>query len=411
MPIELVMKAHHPVKIWTQDVESEALDQLKNCSTLPFIYKHIACMPDVHAGAGATIGSVIPTQHAVIPAAVGVDLGCGMQAIQLNLNANDLPSLSQLRHTLEEHIPHGRSDNGGPNDVGRWTEEKINSLPFPFAIKEAWDKLQTENFKRLFSVYPKLFNTHTTTWEQLCTLGSGNHFIEICLDETDTVWCVLHSGSRGIGNRIGTFFIDLAKQEMKDWFIQLADPNLAFLPEKSKHFKNYIDAVMWAQEYARQNRNLMMSIIKATLEYEFFNNETPIQTFIDCHHNYLALENHFKQNTWITRKGAIRARVGDVGIIPGSMGTKTYIVEGKGNPDPFMSCSHGAGRKMSRTKARKTFSVEDLKQQTLGVECCKEDRVLDEIPGAYKDIDQVMENQSDLVTIKHTLRQIINIKG
>jgi tRNA-splicing ligase RtcB len=400
MSIKTVIDAKCPIKIWTEDIEEEAVQQLKNCAELPFVYKHIACMPDVHAGAGATIGSVIPTQHAVIPAAVGVDLGCGMQAIKLDLTADQLPNLSQLRTSIEYYVPHGRSDNGGASDCGRWTQEKLSKVSFDLIVSRAWHELETPNFNHLTNVYSKLFSTKQATWEHLGTLGTGNHFIEVCLDENNQVWCVVHSGSRGIGNRIGAFFIDLAKQEMDNWFIKLSDRNLAFLPDKSSHFTNYINAVMWAQTYARANRDIMLWAVRVAFE-----------DCLNCQHNYLALENHFKQNVWVTRKGAIRAREGDLGIIPGSMGARTYIVQGKGNPDSFMSCSHGAGRKMSRTKARKMFSVEDLKQQTQGIECCKEDHVLDEIPGAYKNIDEVMENQSDLVSIKHTLHQIINIKG
>lgn len=410
MPIKKVIDANRPIKIWTTDVEEEALQQLKNCATLPFIYKHIACMPDVHAGNGATIGSVIPTQHAVIPAAVGVDLGCGMQAIKFDLKAEDLPNLTELRGVIENYVPHGRSDNGGAGDCGRWTEKKLHKLPFERNAYKVWNDLETSNFTYLKSFYPKLFSTQQVTWEHLGTLGTGNHFIEICLDETDQVWCVTHSGSRGIGNRIGSFFIDLAKQEMDNWFIKLVDKNLAFLSDKSSHFTNYINAVMWAQQYAKMNRNLMSWAVTTAIE-DCLNHRIIALETIDCQHNYLALENHFKQNVWVTRKGAIRAREGDFGIIPGSMGARTYIVKGKGNPDSFNSCSHGAGRRMSRTKARKLFSVDDLKQQTTGIECCKEDRVLDEIPGAYKNIDEVMENQSDLVNIKHTLHQIINVKG
>lgn len=406
MPIKQVIDAIHPIKIWTDEVEETALLQLKNCASLPFIFKHIACMPDVHAGTGATIGSVIPTQHAIIPAAVGVDIGCGMSAIQLDINADQLPSLALLRSTFEKNIPHGRSDNGGRNDVGSWVDE----FGAPSYVLYEWRQLQNIKFKYLLQAYPDLWRENKTkSWEHLGTLGTGNHFLEVCVDELNQVWCLLHSGSRGIGNRIGSYFIDIAKKEMDKWFINLMDKNLAFLPEGTSHFTNYINAVTWAQDYALMNRKILTTLMLNSFR-ELNVKVNRVQT-IDCHHNYLALENHFKQNVWVTRKGAIRARENDLGIIPGSMGDKSYIVKGTGNAESFTSCSHGAGRKMSRTKAKAIFSEQDLQAQTLGVECCKDKSVLDEIPGAYKNIDQVMQNQADLVTIVHTLKQVVNVKG
>ncbi len=392
-------------KIWTDWVEESAMKQIEDLCALPFIHKHVAIMPDVHCGYGSTVGSVIPTKGAIIPAAVGVDIGCGMMAVQLDLNASQLPdSLKGARSAIEDAVPHGRTDNGGKNDRGAWGDK------LPDDVESAWLPMDVKLIG-LSERHPKLLKGHVNTYRHLGSLGTGNHFIEICLDETDTVWVMLHSGSRGIGNRIGTYFISLAKEDMKRWFINVPDKDLSYFSEGTDHFKDYVEAVSWAQNYALINRKLMMTRTLEALA-EIFGLGVHIQKkAVNCHHNYVERENHFGANIFVTRKGAVRARIGDLGIIPGSMGTRSYIVEGLGNKDSFNSCSLGAGRVMSRTKARHTFTVEDLEKQTKGVECRKDADVLDEIPGAYKDIDEVMANQSDLVKPIHTLRQIVCVKG
>ncbi len=396
-----------PVKAWTQGVPlgKEAEKQLMNAARMPFIHSHIAVMPDVHWGLGATIGSVIPTLDAIIPAAVGVDIGCGMMAVQTSLKATDLPeNLKEIRSNIEKYVPHGRTHNGGRGDRGAWAD-----IPEP--QMEVWKDLG-KGLDSIVEKNPKVMRKHSNNVNHLGTLGTGNHFIEVCLDEVDQVWFMLHSGSRGIGNRIGTYFIELAKQDMRRWHINLPDINLAYLSEGSDHFTEYVEAVEWAQTFAKSNRELMMqAVIKAV------QNSKGIPPFeanleaVNCHHNYVARENHFGKNVMVTRKGAVRARLGDMGIIPGSMGAKSYIVRGLGNKDSFDSCSHGAGRTMSRAEARRRFSVDDHIKATEGVECRKDKDVIDETPAAYKDIDAVMEAQKDLVEIAHTLRQIICVKG
>jgi tRNA-splicing ligase RtcB len=395
-----------PVKVWTDDVEASALKQLHNLSTLPFIYKHIAVMPDVHAGIGSTVGCVIPTKRAIIPAAVGVDIGCGMMAYRTNLRAEDLPdSLSAARAAIEAAVPHGRSDNGGANDRGAWGD-------LPSVVADSWGHLSADvRWQRICERHPKLLRGHVNTARHVGTLGTGNHFIEVCLDEVGRVWVMLHSGSRGIGNRIGTYFIEKAKEEMEVWGISLADPDLAYLPEGSRYFEDYTDGVGWAQDFAKANRETMMSAVLAALSKSLGLAITVDEYAVNCHHNYVEREHHFGANVWVTRKGAVRARVGDLGIIPGSMGARSYIVRGKGNPESFCSCSHGAGRRMSRGEARRRFSAADLVAQTEGVECRKDVDVVDEIPSAYKSIDEVMANQSDLVDVVATLKQVLCVKG
>jgi tRNA-splicing ligase RtcB len=384
---------NRPIKIWTDDVEDEALVQLKNLSRLPFIAGNgVACMPDVHAGKGSTIGTVIATDKAIIPAAVGVDIGCGMNAVRLSLKATDLPdSLVNIRNQIERDVPLGA---GGANQ--EFNADNIPELPY-HVIEGLFEGDRVKAIKKYGS--------------QLGSLGSGNHFIELCLDENQDVWIMLHSGSRGIGNMIGSYFIEKAKRRMEQYFITLPDGDLAYLPEDTDDFNEYIEAVGWAQNYALENRRRMMEAVIAALRRHIPIDFTITQEAINCHHNYVEREHHFGRNLWVTRKGAIRARVGDLGIIPGSMGAKSFIVRGKGNADSYCSCSHGAGRKMSRTKARHVFTVEDLKEQTAGVECNKTDAVLDEIPGAYKDIDEVMANQTDLIEVVHTLKQVMCVKG
>lgn len=395
-----------PIKAWTKGVEleTEALQQLYNVARLPFIYKHVAVMPDVHWGMGATIGSVIPTRGAIIPAAVGVDIGCGMQAVKTNWSACDLPdNLRGIRTAIEEVIPHGRTNNGRAGDRGAWGEPDKG-------VELAWSaECWTETFDKIVEKHPKIGGANSR--KHLGTLGTGNHFIEVCLDEDKCVWVMLHSGSRGVGNRIGSYFISLAKKDMEKWMINLPDKNLAYLPEGTDHFDDYVEAVEWAQQFAKVNRWLMMNRVLAAMEHETNIHCYGRQSVIDCHHNYVAKENHFGSNIFVTRKGAVRAREGDYGIIPGSMGTRSYIVRGKGNRDSFHSCSHGAGRRMSRTEAKRVFSMDDHITATVGVECRKDKEVIDETPGAYKNIDAVMEAQKDLVDIVHTLKQVVCVKG
>ena len=407
MPIkQTIVTGKVPVHIFTNEIEAQAKQQLANVSQLPFIHHHVAAMPDVHWGLGATIGSVIPTIKAIIPAAVGVDIGCGVMACKLNLNANDLPDdLSDIRSRIEQAVPHGRTDNGGPNDKGAWKHPGEEILYF-------WSKNDINKIlSKVIERHPKLLSKRVNTLNHLGTLGTGNHFIEVCLDEKDHVWIMLHSGSRGIGNRIGTYFISLAKKEAKRWSIHLPDKDLAYLPERSGYFFDYVKAVKWAQDFARANREFMMTAILKAVSISL---ERPIEAekeAINCHHNYVDVETHYGKKVWLTRKGAIRARKGDLGIIPGSMGVKSYIVRGKGNKESFYSCSHGAGRAMSRKEAKRRYTIDDMKKQTAGVECRKDKNVIDEIPGAYKDIDVVMENQNDLVDIVHTLKQVVCVKG
>lgn len=394
-----------PIKMWTRGVpvEDAAIQQLKNVARLPFIHRWVAAMPDVHYGRGATIGSVIPTKQAIIPAAVGVDLGCGMVAARTSLKAEDLPDgLSTMRSAIETAVPHGRSAGRGTRDKGAW-----GAPPAP--VEKAWRKL-APGYQQIVKKQPSLDRGETLA--QLGTLGTGNHFIEVCLDEENRVWLMLHSGSRGVGNRIGTTFIDLAKKDMRKQGIDLPDQDLAYLREGSPYFDDYWHAVAWAQDFARLNRELILDQVIAALtkssEVPKFHIESEV---VNCHHNYVALERHHGEEVYVTRKGAVRAREGDLGIIPGSMGAKSYIVRGKGNPESFESCSHGAGRAMSRGEAKRRFTVNDHIAATHGVECRKDEGVIDETPAAYKDIDAVMAAQSDLVDVVHTLRQIVCVKG
>ena len=377
--MEVITGNHKPIKLWTklETVEESALKQLENVAKLPFIFRHVAVMPDVHLGHGATIGSVIATKGAVSPSAVGVDIGCGMLAVNLHKSLNDF-NLKEVFDTIENTVPVGFKGHEYAKDLGTLKESASDK------IKEVWKKAP----------------------HQLGTLGGGNHFIELCDDGTGNAWLMLHSGSRGTGNKLAQQYIKKAKELMKIWHIELADPELAYLAENTPEFDDYIRDVQWCQVYAMENRQEMLRDITKALNLEINSSEV-----INCHHNYIAIENHFNSNVIVTRKGAVRAREGDMGIIPGSMGTKSYIVKGKGNKESFCSCSHGAGRVMSRTKARNTFTVEDLEKQTEGVVCRKDKDVIDEIPSAYKDLDVVMENQKDLVEIIHTLKAVVCVKG
>jgi tRNA-splicing ligase RtcB len=400
----LYEQGHHPVKAWTRGVsfDDNSKRQLLNIATLPFIHKWIAAMPDVHLGKGATIGSVIPTIGAVIPAAVGVDLGCGMMAVKTSLTAEQLPdSLTELRAVIEKRVPHGLIFDRRQRDTGSWGEPTD-------AIMQAWLPLN-DGFERLCEKHPRFKNTNNI--KHLGTLGSGNHFIEVCLDENNAVWVMLHSGSRGVGNRIGSHFIELAKKDMERWFINLPDKDLAYIPEGTEHFKDYLEAVSWAQDFAMTNRVVMMSntlqALRDILKIPF---EAQLEA-VNCHHNYISREHHYDKNVIVTRKGAVSAKLGEMGIIPGSMGAKSFIVRGLGNEESFCSCSHGAGRVMSRTEAKKRVSLAEHITATVGVECRKDESVIDETPSAYKPIEAVMAAQADLVEIVHTLKQVLCVKG
>jgi tRNA-splicing ligase RtcB len=386
-----------PVHVWTDDVEGEALKQLANVARLPFVFRHVAAMPDVHAGIGATVGSVIPTRGAIIPAAVGVDIGCGMGAVRLSLHGADLPDkLGRVRGAIEAAVPVGFDQHDARDALGHAAK--------PFA----------RGLDRIVERHPKLATMQKTfgeTWvRQLGTLGGGNHFIEVCLDEADRVWVMLHSGSRGIGNAIGRYFIERAREHCLRLDRRLPDRDLAWLDEGTPLFDDYVAAVGWAQDYAAANRREMTGLVLEALARVLPRFEATDEA-INCHHNYVEREAHFGESVLVTRKGAIRAGAGELGIIPGSMGARSYIVRGRGSAESFQSCAHGAGRRMSRTEAKRRFSRADLERQTAGVECRKDAGVIDEIPGAYKSIDEVMANQADLVEVVHTLKQVVCVKG
>jgi tRNA-splicing ligase RtcB (3'-phosphate/5'-hydroxy nucleic acid ligase) len=391
------------VKMWTRGVpvEQEAKEQLANTARMPFIFKHLAAMPDVHLGIGATVGSVVATKGAIIPAAVGVDIGCGMMAVQTTLKAADLPeSLRAVRSEIERAVPHGFVTIQGRSHKGAWSVT-------PSSVSTRWSTL-AGRLEAIADKAPRLKVKNPQC--QLGTLGGGNHFIEVCLDTEQTVWVVLHSGSRGVGNLIGQTFIELARQDMQRHFINLPHRDLAYFVEGSEHFNDYVEAMQWAQDYAAENRRAMMDAVLRVLREEI----RPFQlgeVAANCHHNYTAREQHYGEDVLVTRKGAVRAGRGELGIIPGSMGARSYIVRGLGNPESFESCSHGAGRRMSRTAARKLFTVAEHAAATAGVECRKDEDVIDETPAAYKDIDAVMSAQTDLVEIVHTLKQIVCVKG
>lgn len=393
-----------PIKSWTHGVpvDDKAREQLARAAQMPFIFKHVAAMPDVHVGIGATVGSVIPTKGAVIPAAVGVDIGCGMMAARTSLVASDLPdNLAGIRSAIEAAVPHGRSVGRGKRDTGSWGEP-------PRVVVDAWAKLATR-FGHIVAKHPRLRNTNNLM--HLGTLGTGNHFIELCLDEEQRVWVMLHSGSRGVGNAIGTFFIELAKQDMRRWHINLPDQDLAYFPEGTDHFDDYVEAVEWAQDFAKLNRQVMMAHVLDALRSQIAKPFDAECEAVNCHHNYVTREHHFGENVLVTRKGAVRAAKGVMGIIPGSMGAKSFIVRGLGNPESFDSCSHGAGRVMSRTQAKKLVTLDEHLADTAGVECRKDAGVIDETPRAYKPIEAVMAAQADLVEIVHTLKQVVCVKG
>ncbi|MBX3269962.1 MAG: RtcB family protein [Sandaracinaceae bacterium] len=394
-----------PIKAWTNGVpvETEAYEQLRRLALLPFVEPHVAVMPDVHVGIGATVGSVVPTRGAIVPAAVGVDIGCGMMAVRTSLRASDLPdSLAGLRTSIERAVPVGRTNGGGKGDRGAFGSLRG-------ARAEAWAEL-APGFARVCEAHPSLARGNTEN--HLGTLGTGNHFIELCLDESDDVWVMLHSGSRGVGNRIGSFFIALARRDMERLDARLPHQDLAYFREGTQHFDEYVEAVGWAQRFAAENRRLMMAaVIEALRRGGELPQFTAHLTAVECHHNYVAFERHFELDLIVTRKGAVRAGAGELGIIPGSMGARSFIVRGKGNPESLCSCSHGAGRRMSRTAAKRRFTLADHVAATEGVECRKDAGVIDETPGAYKDIDAVMAAQAELVEVVHELRQVVCVKG
>lgn len=401
MGIKMILNAKAeygvPVKIFTTDVDEPSLTQLRKMAQLQFIHSHIAVMPDVHLGKGATVGSVIPTKHAIIPAAVGVDIGCGMNALRLSLQASQLPdNLSAIRNAIERKVPVGF-------EMHKQVRSKASTLT-PLEKRLNQITLKHPGLKRMLRHFD-------STWQkQLGTLGGGNHFIELCLDENQDVWVMLHSGSRGLGNIIGTYFIERAKKEAQHRFGHVPDKDLSYFAEGSNLFDDYVEAVEWAQEYAYENRREMMRLILEAIR-PLLPSFQMTKEAINCHHNYVQKELHFGEEVYVTRKGAIRAGLDEYGIIPGSMGAASFIVKGKGNPESFCSCSHGAGRKMSRSKAKIMFNQQDLIQQTQGIECRKDKAVVDEIPAAYKDIFDVMANQQDLIEVVHTLKQVLCIKG
>ena len=398
MPIrQEIQEGLVPVKVYTGEIEPAARAQLVNISRLPIVHHHVAAMPDVHLGIGATVGSVIPTKRAIIPAAVGVDIGCGMMATRLSLSANELDefALKKVFGQISRDVPVGFEQHND-REVRSHAAKR-----FERGLRRILDK---------HSGIEKRKGKNSSWVHQLGTLGGGNHFIEVCLDEADQVWVMLHSGSRGIGNAIGSYFIELAKRDAERLNMVLPDRDLAYFPEGAKHFDDYVEAVGWAQDYARANREEMMDLVLDSMHRHLPPFDVTDEA-VNCHHNYVERETHYGESVWLTRKGAIRARDGELGIIPGSMGARSYIVRGRGAAESFHSCAHGAGRLMSRNAAQKRFSTKDLEAQTAGVICRKDKGVLDEIPGAYKNIDEVMANQSDLVDVVHTLKQIVCVKG
>jgi tRNA-splicing ligase RtcB len=396
--VEVIETGGRPIKAWVDGVEFDAgaRKQVENMARLPFVHEHVAVMPDVHVGKGATVGSVIPTIGAIVPAAVGVDIGCGMIAQKLTLRAEDLPTdLRGVRSAIEKVVPVGKASHR-------------DALP---AADRAWDETLGGRYAKVVERAPQVSTRNVR--EQLGTMGGGNHFCELCLDESGGVWLVLHSGSRGAGNRIGQYYIERAQREIERLGVKLVDKDLAHLTEHTPLFDAYVDAVSWAQDYARINRELMLTHALEALRHRSVKlpRFSRAETVVNCHHNYVARERHSGADVYVTRKGAVRAGKDELGFIPGSMGARSFVVRGLGNPDSFESCSHGAGRRMSRGEAKKRLTLKDLARETDGIECRKDAGVLDEAPSAYKSIDAVMRAQHDLVRIVHTLRQVVCIKG
>ena len=392
--------------MWTNGVpvEAEAMQQLRNIASLPIVAGHVAVMPDVHLGKGATVGSVIPTRAAIIPAAVGVDIGCGMLAAKTSLRAADLPeSLIALRRDIERAIPVGFSEH---RDAVQTHQDGAGGI----ALHQRVQRLHARH-AQLAIVARLRAGDKSKPWKQAGSLGGGNHFIEVCLDTEGSVWIMLHSGSRGIGNQIGTLAISEAREVALKLDRQLPDKDLAWFDEGTAPFDDYVAGLRWAQDYAAYNRDVMLHLLKRVMAKHFGERFSIVDEVVNCHHNYATVEEHFGEDVWLTRKGAVSARAGEPGIIPGSMGAKSFIVRGRGHADAYCSCSHGAGRKMSRNKARGLYSAVDLIAQTAGVECRKDAGVVDEIPAAYKDIDAVMAAQADLVEVVATLKQVLCVKG
>lgn len=389
MASRVISDTKKPIKMWLNDIEPAAEEQLRRLGNLPFIYKHVAVMPDAHHGRGSTVGTVIATKGAIIPAAVGVDIGCGMYAVRLPFRVDALERIDELRSSIERSIPVGFRQNRNVSDA---TGKRFMSLG------------QTERTKTSLS---------GNALSQLGSLGGGNHFIELCMDGDGYVWVMLHSGSRNVGKRLADYHISRAKDLMLRYFIDLPDPDLSYFVQGTEQFKEYIEDLLWAQNYAMENRHEMMLRVLKDISYHVYGEmRDDLRTLeVHCHHNYTAMEHHFGHNIWVTRKGAVSARAGERGIIPGSMGTRSYIVEGLGNEESFCSCSHGAGRRMSRTEAKRRFTIEDVLEQTSGVSCRKDEGIIDELPSAYKDIDEVMQNQKDLVRPIFELKQFLCIKG
>lgn len=411
MTYELIHSKGKPIYAWVKGVpvEHAAQEQLRNIAALPIVHDHVAAMPDVHLGKGATVGSVIPTVGAIIPAAVGVDIGCGMAAVRTSLRADQLPdSLRALRVAIEAAVPHG-----GPGVKGSWAEQgrrRPVDISTAFTDRYPSGRSLADGLALILDKHEKLGSEAKTGLNQLGTLGGGNHFVEVCLDGEGNVWIMLHSGSRGVGNKIGTYFIERAKEQVAKAEIRLVDRDLAWLAEGTEAFADYVFALTWAQDYAAANRKAMLGNVVAAMRALLPPFELTEEA-VNCHHNYVSREQHCGAEVWVTRKGAVSAREGQLGIIPGSMGTRSYIVRGKGNPDAFHSCSHGAGRKMSRGAAKQAFTLEDHIAATEGVECRKDLGVIDETPHAYKDIDDVMAAQADLVEVVATLKQVLCVKG
>jgi tRNA-splicing ligase RtcB (3'-phosphate/5'-hydroxy nucleic acid ligase) len=404
MAYEMIEGGIVPVKAWVHGVpiEEAAHKQLVETASLPIVWPHVAVMPDVHWGMGATVGSVVPTRGAIVPAAVGVDIGCGMCAVRTPLTSAALGDHAQgIFDAISAAIPHGRTDDGGANDRGAWSDP-------PMDVRTAWEAVRDAYDRDVGLDRPR-----ERAPRQLGTLGTGNHFVEVCLDTEDRVWLMLHSGSRGIGNAIGSHYIAAAKKRCETDGIVLPNANLAWLPEGTPEFAAYVKAVGWAQDYARRNREVMLiraiDVLRAidpTLDWSWLPDQA-----VNCHHNYVSREQHFGESLWVTRKGAVSARDGQLGIIPGSMGTRSFIVRGKGNPDSFHTCSHGSGRVMSRGAAKKQITLAMHEADTAGVVCRKDADMLDESPRAYKDVDAVMAAQADLVEVVHTLKGVVCVKG
>ena len=387
-----------PIHVFTDDIDQGSIEQLGALSKLSIVSGRLAVMPDVHVGIGATIGSVVPTRKALIPAAVGVDIGCGMTAVKLSLNASELPDdLKPVRAAIENAVPVGRAGH----------QQQAAPQALIDELKPGLDRIletHPEITKRIRSIQER-FRL------QLGSLGGGNHFLEVVLDEDDSVWIMLHSGSRGIGNVIGRYFTRLAKTDMERLDSRApVGKDLHYFEEGSEHFDDYLHALRWAQRYALENRRILLGLTTEALRTVLPRFRT-VDKVVECHHNYVAEEQHFGETVYVTRKGAIRARRDDRGIVPGSMGTRSYIVRGKGCSEALDSCPHGAGRRMSRTQAKAQFNAADMMPQTRGVECRKDEGVVDEIPGAYKNIDEVMRHAGQLVEIEHTLKQVICVKG